>query len=60
MFKRFPELRKQLWGGEFWSDDAYIGTVGDGVNSEIVKRYIKEQRSLEEKSKVKQLQLFPL
>lgn len=60
MFKRFPELRKQLWGGEFWSDGGYIGTVGDGVNSEIVKRYIQEQGSLEEKSKIKQLQLFPL
>ena len=41
MFKRFPELRKQLWGGEFWSDGGYIGTVGDGINSEIIKRYIK-------------------
>ncbi|MEM1370543.1 MAG: IS200/IS605 family transposase, partial [Cyanobacteria bacterium P01_H01_bin.15] len=35
MFKRFPEMRKQLWGGEFWSDGGYIGTVGDGVNTEI-------------------------
>ena len=20
LFKRFPELRKELWGGEFWTD----------------------------------------
>ena len=60
MFNRFPELRKQLWGGEFWSDGGYIGTVGDGVNSEIVKKYIQDQGSSEEKSKVQQLQLFPL
>ncbi|MFM7425956.1 MAG: IS200/IS605 family transposase [Elainella sp.] len=60
MFTRFPELRKQLWGGEFWSDGGYIGTVGDGVNSEIVRRYIQEQGSEEEKVRVKQLRLFPL
>lgn len=59
MFKRFPELRKQLWGGEFWSDGGYIGTVGDGINSEIIKRYIKEQGSEQEKAKVQQLRLFP-
>ena len=59
MFKRFPELRKQLWGGEFWSDGGYIGTVGDGISSEIIKRYIKEQGSEQEKAKVQQLRLFP-
>ena len=30
-FKKFPEVKKQLWGGEFWSDGGYVGTVGDGV-----------------------------
>jgi putative transposase len=60
MFTRFPELRKQLWGGELWSDGGYIGTVGDGVNSEVVSRYIQEQGSEEEKARVKQLRLFPL
>jgi putative transposase len=60
MFKRFPELRKYLWGGEFWSDGGYIGTVGDGVNSEIVKRYIQEQGSEDEKAGAKQMQLFSL
>jgi putative transposase len=24
MFKRFPEIRKMLRGGEFWSDGGYI------------------------------------
>jgi putative transposase len=60
MFIQFPEIRKQLWGGEFWSDGDYIGTVGDGVNSEIVKRYIQEQGSEEEKARAQQIRLFPL
>jgi putative transposase len=33
MLIQFPEIRKQLWGGEFWSDGGCIRTVGDGVNS---------------------------
>ena len=58
MFKRFPEIRKQLWGGEFWSDGGYIGTVGDGVTSEIVKKYVREQGG--GKDKEKQIELFKL
>jgi len=30
IFKKYPDIRKQLWGGEFWSDGGYIATVGDG------------------------------
>ena len=60
MFKGFPELRRQLWGGEFWSDGGYIGRVGDGVNTEIVKRYIQEQGDEKEKAHIQQLTLFPI
>jgi putative transposase len=59
VFKNCPEVKRQLWGGEFWSDGGYIGTVGDGISSEIIKRYIKEQGSEQEKAKVQQLRLFP-
>jgi putative transposase len=55
-----PEIRKKPWGGEFWSDGGYIGTVKDGVNSEIIKRYIQEQGSKEEKAGAQLIQLFPL
>ena len=40
MFKAFPEIKKELWSGEFWSDDGYIGTVGEGVTAEIIRDYI--------------------
>ncbi|QHV01467.1 transposase, partial [Synechocystis sp. CACIAM 05] len=59
-FKRFPELRRQLWGGEFWSDGGYIGTVGDAVSNEIVRRYIQEQGDEKEKARVQQMTLFPI
>jgi putative transposase len=47
--KRFPEVRKQLWGSEFWSDGGYIGTVGDGVTADIIRDYVESQGTKEEK-----------
>ena len=51
VFKEFPEVKKQLWGGEFWSDGYFVRSVGDKVTSEIIRRYIKyhqqEQLSFE-------------
>ncbi len=58
LFKRFPDIKKQLWGGHFWSEGGYIGTVGDGVTSEIVKEYINNQGAKEERKSFAQLKLF--
>ena len=49
MFKSFPEIKRELWGGEYWSDGGYIGTIGDGVTAEIIRNYIEQQGSPEEK-----------
>ncbi|MFH1306654.1 MAG: IS200/IS605 family transposase, partial [Candidatus Micrarchaeota archaeon] len=43
LFENFPEIKKELWGGEFWSDGGYIGTVGEGFNADIIRKYIKKQ-----------------
>ena len=29
LFERFPALKKDLWGGEFWSDGFYMATVSE-------------------------------
>jgi putative transposase len=44
VFREFPEIKKQLWGGEFWSDGYFVRSVGDKVTSEIIRRYIKYQQ----------------
>ncbi len=41
LFKRHPELKKELYGGEFWSDGGYVGTVGEGINADIIRIYVK-------------------
>ena len=40
VFKLYPEVKKQLWGGSFWSRSYYVGTVGD-MTEETVKNYIE-------------------
>ena len=49
MSKAFPEIKKELWGGEFWSDGGYIGTIGEGVTADIIRNYIEQQGTPEEK-----------
>ena len=53
LFENFPELKKELWGGEFWSDGGYVATVGEGINADIIRDYIKKQGR-----KGEQLKLF--
>ncbi|MBU1129607.1 MAG: IS200/IS605 family transposase [Nanoarchaeota archaeon] len=43
LFKKYPDLKEKLWGGEFWSDGGFVGTVGEGINAEIIRKYIKNQ-----------------
>jgi len=43
IFKRHLEVKKQPYHGEFWSDGGYAGTVGEGINGDIIRSYIKNQ-----------------
>ncbi len=58
IFKKFPDIKKQLWGGHFWSDGGYIGTVGEGVTADIIKRYVENQGTEEEKEGFNQMKLL--
>ena len=43
LFKQFPQLRQDLWGGEFWSDGFYLATVGERGNWKVVEQYVAGQ-----------------
>jgi putative transposase len=45
LFARFPRLRRQLWGGQFWEDGYFVRSAGDAVTAEIIRRYIRYQKS---------------
>ena len=58
VFQDHPEVKKELWGGEFWEDGYFACTVGDKVTSEVIRKYIQYHR--EEKEGPQQLDLFGL
>lgn len=43
IFKKHPELKNILYGGEFWSDGYWIVTVSQHGNEEVIRKYVKEQ-----------------
>ena len=43
VFKRCPQVRDQLWGGEFWSDGYFASTVGKHGDEKLIQRYVKQQ-----------------
>jgi REP element-mobilizing transposase RayT len=43
IFKRCPQVKKQLWGGELWTDGYLASTVGKHGNEEMIGRYVKSQ-----------------
>ena len=55
LFKTFPELKKSLWGGEFWSDGYYAATVGEGGNWAVVKKYVHNQGKTPESEQLRLL-----
>lgn len=43
IFKRCPQIKKKLWGGEFWSDGYFASTVGKHGDENMIAKYVKNQ-----------------
>ena len=43
IFSRIPEVKKQLWGGEFWSKAYYVSTVGKHGDEKKIANYVRNQ-----------------
>lgn len=43
IFRRCPEVKKKLWGGEFWSDGYFASTVGKHGDEAMISKYVKGQ-----------------
>ena len=56
VFRRRPSVKRELWGGEFWSDGYYVATVGDRGNWDVVERYVQKQGH--PRANLQQLPLF--
>jgi len=60
VFARMPSVKKQLWGGEFWTDGYYVSTVGQHATEDVIKQYVKNQGQEEKYVKLhgQQLRMF--
>jgi len=43
IFARLPEIKKQLWGGNFWSSGYFVSTVGKNATETTIQQYVKNQ-----------------
>lgn len=43
VFLKCPEVKRELWGGEFWSDGYFASTVGKHGNENTISRYVQTQ-----------------
>ncbi len=57
VFRLAPEVKKQLWGGEFWSDGFFASTVGIHADEKTMQNYVKNQGKLDYKAVHKDYQL---
>ena len=59
IFTRCPHVKKQLWGGEFWSDGFFASTVGKHGDEAMIGKYVKDQgKSYEQLHSDHQLTMF--
>jgi putative transposase len=36
-------VKKELWGGEFWTDGYYAATIGERANWDTIEKYVRKQ-----------------
>ena len=56
IFAKHPEVKKQLWGGEIWTDGYYVSTVGQYVSEDVIARYVRNQGQEEEYKQLHKLE----
>ena len=43
IFRLNPEVKKKLWGGEFWTDGYFVNTVSKFGDEDTISKYVREQ-----------------
>ena len=61
IFKKHPEVKRKLWGGEFWTDGYFVNTISKFGDETSITKYVRDQGLEKEYTvlhKSKQLALF--
>jgi putative transposase len=59
IFRRAPEVKKKLWGGEFWSKGFFMSTVGRHADETTIANYVKHQGLSKDYKKLYGSKLMP-
>ena len=43
LYAEFSRMRKSHWGGKLWADGYCVGSAGEHVTSDLIRRYIEYQ-----------------
>jgi len=43
IFKKHPEVKAKLWGGEFWADGFFVNTVSKFGDETSLTKYVRDQ-----------------
>ena len=43
VFKKHPEVKEKLWGGEFWTDGYFVNTVSKFGDETSISKYVRDQ-----------------
>ena len=43
VFLQVPEVKKKLWGGEFWGKGYFVNTVGQHGSEKVIAAYVANQ-----------------
>ena len=54
VFAKCPQVKKKLWGGEFWTDGYYVATIRISINEQVISKYVREQGQEKEYKKLYQ------
>ena len=58
VFRSYPEVKKALWGGNFWTSGFYANTVGQYGNKDVIKKYVENQGKQYQQLHAEQLRLW--
>ncbi len=43
IFKKHPDVKEKLWGGEFWTDGYFVNTVSKFGDETSISKYVRDQ-----------------
>ena len=57
IFKSYPDLKKALWGSQFWSKGYFMSSVGKHGDEKQLRNYVQNQGNIEDYECLHQSQL---